>query len=256
MSIRHNKYLQRIDNLGLGNFLAYTWHQKTKLPKRGEFTLASRHAAHPLICRGGTSDIDVFKHIYVICEYACLNALREPRLILDCGANGGFSTAYLLHRFPSARVVAVEPDPGNFALLLKNTAPFGERCKPVRAGVWSKSCGLVFAEEPFGDGREWARRVREAGPQEVPAVAAVDVATLLLESGCERIALLKIDIEGSEAAVFDGSHVAWLDRVDNVIIELHGEECTRLYHAAVDAAGFESRTVGGLTLSRRPSPHA
>lgn len=253
MITRRHKYLQRIHNLGFKNFLAYTWHQKTKLPRQGEFTLASRHAAHPLVCRAGTSDIDVFKHIYVLREYACLDELREPALIIDCGANAGYSTAYFLNRFPTARVIAVEPDPGNFEMLRKNTAPFGDRCETVRAGVWSKAGGLMFSEVPFGDGREWARSVREAAPHETPAVTAVDVGGLLAASGFDRISLLKIDIEGSEAAVFSGSHSAWIDRVDNLIIELHGEACSELYDAAAEAAGFESRVVGGLTLSQRRS---
>lgn len=253
MSIHPNRYLQRIRELGLVNFLAYTWHQKTKRPKRGEFTLGSPHAAHPLFCRGGSSDIDVFKHIYVCREYSCLDHLSDPKLIIDCGANAGYSASYFLTRFPAAKLIAVEPDLGNFEMLRKNTACFGDRCDAVMAGVWSKSCGLVFSEVPFGDGREWARSVREARPLEVPVVEAVDIGGLLAASGFERISLLKIDIEGSEVAVFSGSHTEWIDRVDNLIIELHGDECGKLYHAAASAAGFESVIVGGLTWSRRPT---
>lgn len=249
--MNRNKYLKRIDQLGFSNFLRYTWHQKTKRPKSGTFELRSPHALHPLTCRGGTSDIDVFKHIYVIREYACLDWLENPELIIDCGANAGFSTSYFLSRFPGAKVVAVEPDPGNFEALRNNTAWSGERCDAVQAGVWSKCCGLMFSEEPFGDGREWAVSVREAGPNESPAVKAVDVASLIERSGLERVSLLKIDIEGSEAAVFDGSHRQWIDQVDHIIIELHGDSCSKIYQHAVEEAGFESEVVGGLTLSRR-----
>lgn len=246
-----NKYLRRIETLGLGNFLSYTWHQKTKRPKSGHFFLGSKHAAHSLLCRGGSSDIDVFKHIYVIREYSCLDNLKEPSLIIDCGANGGFSTAYLLNRFPQAEVIAIEPDLGNFEILSRNIAPYAGRGKAVHAGVWSKCCGLVFPEEIFGDGREWARSVREVRSKETPDVEAVDIGSLLASSGHERISLLKIDIEGSEAAVFSGSHVEWIDRVDNLIIELHGDECTKLYLDAANAAGFKSRVVGGLMFSQR-----
>ncbi|MDP4625638.1 MAG: FkbM family methyltransferase [Akkermansiaceae bacterium] len=246
-----NKYAQRIDNLGFSNFLKYTWHQKTKLPKSGKFQLNSRYALAPLSCRGGTSDIDVFKHIYVIREYACLDHLDSPQLIIDCGANAGFSSSYLLNQFPSAKVIAVEPDHGNHGMLCKNTAIFGDRCTPINAGVWSKKCGLKFSEIPFGDGREWAVSVREAREKEKPDIEAVDIGTLIQQSGQARVSLLKIDIEGSEDEVFNGSHTAWIDKVDNIIIELHGAESTKNYIAAVDAAGFNSKDLGGLTLSTR-----
>lgn len=248
------KYLQRIENLGFLNFLSYTWHQKTKLPRQGGFLLDSRHAPHPMFCRAGTSDIDVFKHMFVVREYSVLEFLKDPALVIDCGANAGFSSAYLLNRFPTAKVISVEPDPGNFETLLRNTKSFGRRCDAINAGVWSKTCGLKFSEVPFGDGREWAVSVREAGDGETPDVPAVDIGSLIHRSGFERVSLLKVDIEGSEDAVFDGSHKAWIDRVDNIIIELHGEKSARNYLDAVDAAGFTSRIVGNLTLSTRDQP--
>lgn len=246
-----NKYAERIANLGFSSFVKYTWHQKTKLPKSGEFQLTSKYASAPLSCRGGTSDIDVFKHIYVIREYSCLEHFEAPELIIDCGANAGFSTSYLLNNFPTAKVVAVEPDQGNFKMLCKNTESFGERCIPINAGVWSKNCGLKFSEIPFGDGREWAVSVREAKDSEESDVKALDVASLIKQSGLERVTLLKIDIEGSEDEVFNGSHTQWIDQVDNIIIEIHGEESRKIYTAATDAAGFSSVDLGGLTLSTR-----
>ena len=41
----------------------------------------------------------------------------EPRFILDCGANVGYTSAYLLTRFPTAFLIAIEPDPGNAEIL-------------------------------------------------------------------------------------------------------------------------------------------
>ena len=169
ISMSENKYLKRIRNLGFKNFLRYTFHQKTKRPHRGEFKLYSKHAAHPLTCRGGSSDIDVFKHIYTLREYECLDNITNPGLIIDCGANAGFSTSYFLNRFPKAHVIAVEPDPGNFKLLERNMDPYGSRGKAIQAGIWSKTCDLRFSEIPFGDGREWARSVREATKSRISA---------------------------------------------------------------------------------------
>lgn len=246
-----NKYLRRIENLGFFNFARYLIHKKTGMPRGGEFKLYSKLVASPLICRGGSSDIDVFKHIFVLREYAAIGALPSSGLIIDCGANVGFSSAYFLSVSPQVEVVAVEPDPGNFGMLVRNTASFGGRCTCVQAGVWSEAGGLRVVDAPAGDGREWARGVVVVPPGEPADTRAVSIGMLLDQSPHERVALLKVDIEGAEQAVFGPGSEAWLDRVDRIAIELHGEECARIYRRAVQAAGFESAEVGGLTLSWR-----
>ncbi len=246
-----SKYLTRIHNLGLWNFLRYKFHKSTKLPRSGEFRLHSRFARFPLVCRAGSSDLDVFSHIYVLREYADLKYSESAELIIDCGANAGFSTTYFLNQFPQSHVIAVEPDPANFEMLKRNVAPYGNRCTTLQAGVWSRAAGLCIMDAPFGDGREWARGVREAKPTEKPDISAVEIGELLEHSPHSRISILKIDIEGSELEVFSASNRAWLDKVDCIFIELHGEDCERAYLEAVTTAGFQSKPCGGLTLSTR-----
>lgn len=251
MSKPKHKYLRRIENIGFFNFARYLMHKKTGWPGFGEFRLRSKLVASPLICRGGSSDIDVFKHIFVLCEYAAIGKLPESGLIIDCGANVGFSAAYFLSASPGVSVIAVEPDAGNFAMLTRNTAAFGQRCACVQAGVWSEAGGLKVVDASQGDGREWARGVVVAPPGEPADIQAVTIGMLLDQSPHDRVALLKVDIEGAELAVFGHGAEAWLDRVDRIAIELHGEACAQTYRQAVAAAGFESADVGGLTLSWR-----
>ena len=248
--LNFQKYARSIRNLGALAFVRYWWHQKTKLPRTGVFDLATRYADHPLRCRAGTSDIDVFKHIYVLREYACFDDLADPGLIVDCGANVGMSTAYFLARFPNAKVIAVEPDPGNYQQLLHNTRPYGHRLHAVQAGVWPKSVGLKFVEDAFGDGRAWAVSVAEAGPGEQADIQAVSLGALLDGSGYERVSLLKIDIEGSEQALFSEGVEPWLGRVDNLVIELHGRACERVFYQAIEPYGFEVQASGGVVICR------
>ncbi len=251
MSKQKNKYLRRIENLGFINFVRYLIHKKTGLPRSGDFKLYSKLVASPLICRGGTSDIDVFKHVFVLREYAAIGQLPERGLIIDCGANVGFSAAYFLSVSPGVSVIAVEPDAGNFRMLTRNTAAFGDRCACVQAGVWSEAGGLRVVDAPQGDGREWARGVVVVPPGEPADIQAVSIGMLLDQSPHDRVALLKVDIEGAELAVFGHGAEAWLDRVDRIAIELHGEQCAETYRRAVATAGFESAQAGGLALSWR-----
>ena len=214
------------------------------------YQLFSRNCRHGLWVRPGTSDLDVFVQIYLQREYACLDASQDVQLVIDCGANVGYSSAWFLSRFPSCRVIAVEPDTGNFAQLARNVAAFGSRVQLVQSGVWSRRCSLVISEAPYRDGREWSVQVREAAESEPAHMTAVDIATLLAESGYATISILKIDIEAAERFVFAENYQAWIDRVDNLVIELHDDECRRVFFDAIRGLPFKVSQSGELTVCR------
>jgi FkbM family methyltransferase len=187
------------------------------------YQLLSKNAEFPLICRSNTSDIDVFKQIFVGREYSCFDDLSNVDLVIDCGANVGYSSAYFLTRFPNCNIICVEPDLSNFMILEKNLAPYKDRVKLIRSGIWSHSTGLKILEAPYGDGREWAVQVRECKAGEAPEMQATDIGTLLRESGATKISILKIDVEGAEAVVFAKNCESWLPFTDNIVIELHDD---------------------------------
>jgi hypothetical protein len=113
--------------------------------------------------------------------------------------------------------------------------------------------GLVLSEVPFGDGREWARTVRETRNGEKPTMTATDIGTLLEDSGYERISILKIDIEGAESVVFSSNYESWIEKVDNLVIELHGDECRSIFRKAILNADFNLSQCDELTVCKRLS---
>jgi len=147
----------------------------------------------------------------------------------------------------------VEPDPENFAALKSNLMAYEGRVTAMCSAIWSASKGLVMSEIPFGDGREWARTVREARVDETPTINAVDIGSLIRESGHERVSILKIDIEGAEEVVFSADVAEWLHKVDNLVIELHGEERARVFHRAIAGGGYLVSQCDDLTVCRRPA---
>jgi FkbM family methyltransferase len=186
-------------------------------------------------------------------EYRCLDQIEDADLIIDCGANVGFSSAYFLSRFPRSFVVAIEPDQGNFAALERNLAGYAGRFVCHQKGVWSHQTGLVVSEAQFGDGREWAVTVDAALPGQVPTIEAIDIATVIQQSGHDRVSILKIDIEGAERVVFS-AECDWLDRVDNLVIELHGDECEKAFLRAMSSHDFQYSRCDELTVClRQPS---
>ena len=160
------RLMRLIRELGVRGTLDYTKQLHTGLPGT-TYPIKPQHARYPLYFRFGTSDLAVFQQIFLNLEYAPLCDLADVHLVIDCGANVGYSSAFFLSQFPLCHVVAIEPDPGNFALLQRNLAEYGERARVVRAGVWSHAVSLTLSRAALP---RWPRmgrrgaRVRENRP--------------------------------------------------------------------------------------------
>jgi FkbM family methyltransferase len=221
---------------------------------------ATPHVLHPLWLRPRTSDLAVFRQIFKKKEYAPMGDLADVRVVVDLGANVGYAAAWFLSRYPGCRLVAVEPDPDNFAALQRNLAPYGDRAVCVRAGVWSHSCHLRISDAPYRDNLEWSRQVVECAAGDPGALRGVGLRELLDEHGIDRVSLLKCDIEGAEVALFGPTCRGWLDRVDAIAIELHADSMFgdgfAVFHAAMHGQPFALSTSGEFTLCRRPSSAA
>ena len=205
---------------------------------------------HPLFFRPGGSDPRVIEQVLVRREYECVAGLPGVEFIVDCGANIGLSTYFLLNRYPAARAVVAEPDPWNMAVCRRNLAAFGDRVTFVQAGVWSASGDLVIERGTYRDGAEWSTQVRLAAPGEVADIPGVTVLDLMKAAGFPRIDVLKVDIEGSEVEVFGPGSERWLPLTRNIAVELHGPECERVVTAALVPYRHELDHCGELTVYR------
>jgi FkbM family methyltransferase len=245
-----NEYKTFTANLGIAQSVLYKLQRLRShfLKANHLVTFFSKYAKFPLKCRPNTSDASIFRQIYLQREYRCLDDIQNANLIVDCGANVGYSSAYFLSRFPSSYVIAIEPDPDNFALLKTNLAPYNGRYRAVNSAVWSQPMGLVLSNR---DGGESGRSVRPALKGEEATIIATDVGTLLQESGCDRISILKIDIEGAEAFVFSSNYESWIKRVDNLVIELHDHNCVAIFRSAISNENFLVSNCDELTVCRR-----
>jgi len=129
-------------------------------------------------------------------ESSLLSRLLPPGgCLLDVGANLGYYSALGAQLVGAAgRVVAAEPDPDNFALLQANTAalaPVAAHC--LALGATSGRAHLSANAANKGD--LFVTRADGAG---TVGLLAGDVLAL------DRVDLVKIDVQGAEAAVLRG----------------------------------------------------
>ena len=189
---------------------------------------------HPIWLRPGTSDVLTFKQVLLEGEYD-FPLESSPQVIVDAGAHLGCTSIWFATKYPSARIIAIEPEPANFELLVRNLAPF-PNVTPVNAALWSHQ-GVVAIDDP-GTGT-WGFRTAEIGdePTSAETVECLTVPDLMQRFDLDRIDLLKIDIEGAEKEVFsDIGASGWITNVDAIEVELHDRfrpGCSRAFFSQV-----------------------
>ena len=202
--------------------------------------------AHPVHLRLRTTDVSLFEEIIVNAEYE-FESHRAQAVVVDAGANIGLTSVYFANRYPQAKIIAIEPETSNYAMLAKNADPY-QNIVPLQAILW-KADTIVDLRDPGGG--NWAFQIGEISesPGQASGVRGLTVDTLMREQGLDFIEVLKGDIEGSEKEVFEvcGS---WIDRVGILIAELHGRwksGCSRNVYAA--AKDFPIDWTRGVTTS-------
>jgi FkbM family methyltransferase len=116
----------------------------------------------------------------------------EP-VILDAGANVGYSALFFAETFPNATVLAIEPDQVTFCELQRNCAGV-PNIQPIRAALWSHEDGVTLHHNERL--KSWATSVRDGG-----LTPSVRLDTLMASVPNSRPLILKFDIEGAEREV-------------------------------------------------------
>jgi FkbM family methyltransferase len=203
---------------------------------------------YPVYFRRDTSDVAVIRQVFGRKEYAAVQDLADVKLIIDCGANIGCTSFFLLHAYPDAHVIAIEPDRDNMDLCKKNLSPFNDRVTFVEAGIWDSTTPLKVVRGEFRDGEPWSYQVRPTMIQEEPDFLGVTLSDLLERSGQGTIDLLKVDVEGAEQVVFSADDLRWLNHTRAIAIELHDAESEYSFRKAVSTLDCELRQSGELTI--------
>lgn len=156
-----------------------------------------------------------------------LSMLTKCEVFIDLGANIGLCSKLVLEKFPDAEVYAYEPQPETFEVLRRNLAT--ANCDVHQVAVWSSHSKISMTGEPQAFDRF---RVTEGGTIEAwPMSHIVSIPK-------KRIDFLKIDVEGAEVEMFRES--SWLERVDLLAIEFHGDSRKQSgFDAAIKSRGMK-----------------
>ena len=188
------------------------WHS----PKGNLVKIAIPRLAGPIHLRAGTSDAAVFHQLFAD-QHQQIQLGFEPEVILDIGANIGLASVLFARSYPSARIVSVEPDQGNFSILQKNVEPY-PNIEAINTAIWCRDTYLRI-ENPKD--KPWAFRVEETTRNGADCFEGISLGTLMERCRLSKVDVLKLDIEGAELEVLGENLDSWIGDVRLILVELH-----------------------------------
>ncbi len=151
----------------------------------------------------------------------------EAKWILDVGANVGDVAVSALNSYKEARVICFEPVQKTYDALKFRLTPYGDRVQLHQVAL-SNTVGLgeinittfhgansIAPQASFH--KECNPHVQEVGKERIELVRLDDYCARF---PCERIDVMKIDVEGHELDVLKGGIQFISSRVDFLIIEV------------------------------------
>lgn len=167
---------------------------------------------HPIWIRPGSQDATHVINNVIRAEYGHFSPSQAPEYIIDAGAYIGDTATYFLSRFPTAKVIALEPNPDCFSTLNINLEPYGAKALILKKGLWTNE------DVQFFTGSGTAASISSSGLR----IECTTIPLLMNQFSIPRIDVLKIDVEGAEEAIFLSNPEKWLIYVNLIIIETHG----------------------------------
>lgn len=208
---------------------------------------------------GGTYDRIVKHFITGIYEKNC--KLQEGDIVVDAGASWGFNTVAFSQKVgKKGKVIAIEPSVESLGILRKNIVLNNcENVTVVETGLWDKKgrMKLYLKEHAAADSLVITNG---QGQNRVVGTIEVELDTLdnILEGlGIDKVALLKLNIEGAEIEALKGAERT-INRNNGIEIALDahhivdGQPTHKAIIPMMEERGFSSqlRKDGTLYLSK------
>lgn len=169
---------------------------------------------YPIFIRKKTTDGACFSQMIILEEYS-YNISFEPKVIIDLGANSGYSTLYFANKYKNSTIVALEPDNNNFKILSKNLEKY-VNVHTINKGIWYKNAYLKIKNSSAAS---WSFQLEETTKDE--GMESLTIKDILKKIDSKTIDILKIDIEGAENKLFSSNSDYWLKNTRFIFVETH-----------------------------------
>jgi FkbM family methyltransferase len=151
--------------------------------------------------------------------------IKQGITAVDLGGNIGMVTVYLSKKIgTNGKVYVYEPDGGNFKILNENVRLNGaSNVEAIQKGIWNSDGVLDFYSggNYTSSFQKTSYIEKKSGKYQVEHVPVTTLDKEVARLGINRLDLIKIDIEGSEAEALDGAAETIKRFHPDLIIETH-----------------------------------
>ncbi len=185
---------------------------------------------------------------------------KKGEIVVDAGARIGTFTAKISAAVgKEGRIVAVEPEPKNYACLVKNIrANRLDNVIPIRKILWSSPgrMPLYLSGNSFSHSAYFDAFFGSTG--ESTEVEADSLDNILEAAGIDRVDFIKMDIEGSEIEALKGMEKTLQSDVVVAIAAYHRIDGIPTYKAVMaqlQRLGFRTSYADEIVHARRNPDH-
>lgn len=181
---------------------------KNKITSKNLVSLKLREANAQLFCRPNTTDAQVLWDTFYRKYHLPATTLHENAVIIDLGANVGYTMAHFAYLYPNSQIYGVEMDFSNFTLAQKNISTLLNQCKLIHAAVWHKNGTIRYTGKDA-----WGFKVDyENNNIDKLAAPAKTLDIIFKEFVLDDVDYIKMDIEGAERFILENAE-SWINKV-------------------------------------------
>lgn len=141
------------------------------------------------------AELVIYEEIFVDRVYDLSGLPFVPDTVVDCGAYQGHFTLLARTLYPSARFIAIEPHPDNYAIMRHNFDRNGTEVDCLALAVSNRTGAMSLVGDGCG-----ARLCSDQYAACANTVQVADLADVLSPLSSRRL-LLKLDVEGEEEKI-------------------------------------------------------
>jgi FkbM family methyltransferase len=210
---------------------------------------------HPITIRAIRADMQSFVNTFIDPYLEKKPYMSDARLVIDAGANIGYTAALFANWWPDSKIISIEPDTENYELTVKNTSLY-PNIDVIHGGLWTKTIDLQIEA-----GQEDGFVVREVKNKlailKENLTKGISINDILERYKAKDIDFLKMNIEGSEKEIFSENYQSWLPNTKVMLIELHdgkNQGCSKAVFSSVEQYDFavaETAAYGVLFVKEK-----
>lgn len=213
ISARSRQYIHWVRK-NEGNIAAARLYLKYIVKNDGFVRVKPPNCEHTIKMRPNGPNLHAYSQIFYDREYDI--EFSNPCLVIDAGAHIGLGSVFFANKYPNASIVSIEADPKNFDLLYENVSNY-ENITPLQRAIWGEKTS-VNLKTGSTNTRSQVKKEGKSSRE----IKTTTVGSILGKSTCNRVDILKLDIEGAEVEVLSDPD-GWGRSVNAVLVEPHDE---------------------------------